>query len=343
MTKNAPPSNPLKAKVTSASAAKAISAAAKLESKKTQYDKSRYRFLEPDDFHAVERSLNIPRLTSERKKLLRPGIWTVLAVIGTYSVFAYIDANYGEATSPVALQPGRPETSDSWFLTPTVIRDGIKAAWQDLDKLTIGIIGFSAVVHVLRRVGLLSLVNLVHVTSYHRYTAFTYPFINKNWPQLGLTSLVLCWILPGVVRHFDGDLWHTAAFLEGVSLTTAYLQHVVLGFTFPTRILVNRGAAYMCQAIFGAYCVAYSNEKMWTPAGIVLRLDSANWGLLWFGAMLYWYMRAAGAVKILGLLYGPMQFGLGAAYVHFDGKNKVWNPLVGYFSTRDTTALFSGQ
>ena len=280
---------------------------------------------------------------SERKKLLWPSVWTILAVTGTYGAFAYMDANYGEATSPVALQLGRPETSDSRLLTPTVIRDGIKAAWQDIDKLTIGIIGFSAIIHVLRRAGLLSVVNLVHVSGYHRYTAFTYPFINKNWLHLGVTSLALCWILPGVVRHFDGDLWHTAAFLGGVSLTTAYLQHVVIRFACPNRILIERGAVHLCETIFGAYCVAYPNEKMWTPAGIVLRLDSADWGLLWFALMLYSFMRAPGAVKILGVLYGPVRFGLGAAYVHFDGKNKVWKPLVGCFSTRDTTELFSGQ
>ena len=139
----------------------------------------------------VERSLDIPHLFSERKKLLWPGIWTVLAVTGTYGVFAYMDANYDETTSPVALQPGRPETSDSWLLTLTVIRDGIKSAWQDLDKLTIGIIGFSAVIHVLRRSDLFSLANLVHVTSHHRYMAFTYPFIYKNWVHLRLISLTL--------------------------------------------------------------------------------------------------------------------------------------------------------
>jgi len=122
-----------------------------------------------------------------------------------------------------------------------------------------------------------------------------------------------------------------------------YLQHVVFGFTLPGRIRVNRGAEYLCVAIFGAYCVAYADEKMWTPASFVLRLDSAGWGLLCVATMLFWHMRAAGAAKMLSLVHGPVQFGHGTAYIHFDGKNKVWKPLVGHFSTRDTTALFSGQ
>lgn len=334
-------------KVTSASkatsATKAIPAAAKVEDKKTSQYKDRYRILEPDDFHAVEQSLDHQSLGRNRQRLLWPGIWTILAVAGTYGVFAYMDANYGDATSRVTLQPDRLETSDSWLFTPTVIRDGIKAGWQDLGKLTVGIIGLSAAIHVLRRSDLFSLVKLVHIAGQHRYTAFTHPFIYKNWVHLGRTSLILCWVLPGVVRHFDGDLWHTAAFLVSVPLIMVYLQHFVFRFTTLNGIPTHLGAAPLCLAIFGAYCVAYADEKMWTPAGIVLRLESEYWGLLYIAAILLLNWNVTGGSKALNILFGPGYFGLGAAYVYFNGEDNVWKPLVERFSARNTAALSSGQ
>ncbi|CAE7013888.1 hypothetical protein P3342_003849 [Pyrenophora teres f. teres] len=331
-TKNTPSSNPSKIKVTSAAKAKAIPTAAKVENK-TPSRTNRSRILGPADFEALARSLDAPRLMRERVKLLWPGIWTISAVVATYGVFAYMDANYGGATSPVTLQSDRPETSDSWFLTPSAIRDGIKTAWQDPDKLTVGIIGFSAAILALRRSGLFSLVHLVHVTGRHKYTAFTHPFIYKDWVHLGGTSFLLACLLPGLVRHFDGDLYHTAAFLVSVSLVMPYLHHFVYR-TIPTySIPVARGAAYVCVAIFGASCAAHVHEKMWVPVGVVLRLPGEAWGLLYVVLWSLLTMKSERGPRALALVYGLGHFGLGAAYVHFDGKNKVWKPLVERFST----------
>ncbi|KAI2482077.1 hypothetical protein Ptr902_06458 [Pyrenophora tritici-repentis] len=239
--------------------------------------------------------------------------------------------NYGDAISSAALQPSRAENSDSSLLTPTVIRDGIKIAWQDLDKLTIGIIGFSTVIHALRRSGLFSQANFVHIVGRYRYTIFTHPFIYKNWVHLGGTSLILAWFLPGVVRHFDGDVYHTAAFLASVPVVISYLHRFIFRFIPMPYFPVNRGAMYICVAAFGAYSVAYAHEKIWTPAGVVVRLPSKVWASIGIVSFLLFLMiarRADRGVRALILVSGLGHFGLGAAYVHFDGKNKVWKPLV---------------
>ncbi|KAI1520051.1 hypothetical protein L13192_02312 [Pyrenophora tritici-repentis] len=328
-TKGTPPSNPSKIKVTSAakatSTAEAIPTGAKVESKRLP-DKDR-----PREFTELDQSINGTRIVYERAKLVWPGIWSIATVVATYGVFAYMYINYGDAISSAALQPSRAENSDSWLLTPTVIRDGIKIAWQDLDKLTIGIIGFSTVIHALRRSGLFSQANFVHIVGRYRYTIFTHPFIYKNWVHLGGTSLILAWFLPGVVRHFDGDVYHTAAFLASVPVVISYLHRFIFRFIPMPYFPVNRGAMYICVAAFGAYSVAYAHEKIWTPAGVVVRLPSKVWASIGIVSFLLFLMiarRADRGVRALILVSGLGHFGLGAAYVHFDGKNKVWKPLV---------------
>jgi membrane associated rhomboid family serine protease len=226
------------------------------------------------------------RIVQNRRKLLWPGIWTFFAVTGTYGAFAYLDARYSDPGSDTRELPERAQLQQTWFLTPEVIKQGVKAGWNELDKLTIGVVLASVAIHLMKKSPLPFWEKLIHITGEKRYTAFTYPFVHSNWAHLGQNMFVLCWFMPGVVRYLDGDLFHAAALFASVPLLTSYLQHFAFRWGSVTGLPMNMGSSGAIAAMCGAFCVAYPNEKVWTPSGLVLRLDSMYWG----GLFVFWQL-----------------------------------------------------
>jgi membrane associated rhomboid family serine protease len=215
------------------------------------------------------------RIVKNRRKLLWPGIWSTLALAGTCGFFAYLDARFSAADSPLESQPSeRIKIPQSWFMTPTVCKEGIAAGWKELDKLTIGIVLASIGMHLLKKSPLPIWQKFIHITGEKKYTAFTYPFVHGNWAHLGSNTLGLCWFLPGVVHHFDGDLFHTAAFFASVPLITSYLSHFVFRLGLIKGIPLNIGSSGALSAILGAFCVANPDEKVWIPSFLIVRLDA---------------------------------------------------------------------
>ncbi|KAH7066450.1 hypothetical protein FB567DRAFT_551384 [Paraphoma chrysanthemicola] len=221
------------------------------------------------------------KIMKDRTKLLWPGIWTFFALTGTYAGFAYLDARYG--SSPVSLEqlPARAKLPQDWFLTPTVIREGIKAGWNELDKLTIGIVVASIAIQLTRKSPLPFWERLMHITGEKKYTAFTYPFVHSSWGHLAQNMFALCWFMPGVVRYLDCDYFHAAALFASVPLITSYLQHFAFRWGPATGVPLNMGSSGAVAAMFGAYCVAYADEKVWLPSFIVVRLDAKYWAILY--------------------------------------------------------------
>jgi membrane associated rhomboid family serine protease len=218
------------------------------------------------------------RILKQRRKIFWPGIWTIFAVTGTYSAFAYLDTKYGsDDMTDVLEEPDSARLPQTWFLTPTVVKEGFKAGWHDLNKLTIGIVTAFVLINFTRRSPIQFWERLIHITGEKRYTAFTYPFVHSSWGHLAQNAFGLCWFVPGVVRYFDGDLFHTAAFFVSVPLITSYLQHFAFRISPPNGIPLNMGASGAVAAIFGAFCMIYPHEKVWWPSGVVLRLDSQYW------------------------------------------------------------------
>lgn len=220
------------------------------------------------------------RIVANRTKLLWPGIWTFFAVFGTYSAFAYLDAKFGGSTPEGAELSERTELPRTWYLTPTIIKEGVKAGWKELDNLTIGIVVVTIGVQLMRRSPLPFWEKLIHITGEKRYTAFTYPFVHANWAHLSQNIFILCWFMPGVVRYLDGDLYHTAALFVTVPLLTSYLQHFAFRWNIAGAGLpMNMGSSGAIAAMFGAFCMAFPHEKLWLPNLVFLRFDAMYWGL----------------------------------------------------------------
>jgi len=221
------------------------------------------------------------RIVKNRRKVLGPGVWTIFAVAGTFGVFAFLDAKFGSQPSDDPTPFERAQIPQTWYMTPTVVMEGVKAGWAELDKLTIGIAVLCVAMHFLRKSPLPIWERLIHITGEKRYTAFTYPLIHSNWAHLGNNFFGLCWFLPGVVHYFDNDKFHAATFLITIPLITTFLQHFVFRWTTVRGIPLNMGASGAIAAALGAFCMAYPDEKVWTPNFVVFRLDAKYCGVLY--------------------------------------------------------------
>lgn len=232
------------------------------------------------------------RIVAKRRKILWPGIWTLLALAGTYGTLAYLDVRAGVPSSDGSQLPERVQLPQSWYLTPTIFLEGIKAGWNELDNLTIGIIVVQCAIHLLKRSPLPIRQSLIHITGDRKWTAFTYPFLNTNWKHLVTNAFTLVWFLPGVVRYFDGDLFHTTALLVSVPLITSYLSHFAYRLNLVSGFVLNMGGSGIIAASMGVYCVAYANEKLWLPLSLVFRVDSMYWALAFAASQTYAMIRS---------------------------------------------------
>jgi membrane associated rhomboid family serine protease len=221
------------------------------------------------------------RIAENRKKLLWPGVWTLMAVAGTCGTLAFLDAKYTSVTLLDKAQlPERVPISQSWFLTPTVIKEGVRAGWSELDNLTIGIVVASIGIHFLKKSPFPVWGRLIHVNGGRRYTAFTHTFVHSNWAHLGQNVFGLCWFLPGVVHYMNGDLFQAAALFASIPLITSYLQHFAFRWGSVKGFPLNMGSSGAIAAMLGAFCMAYPDEKVWTPNFLIFRLDTKYCGAL---------------------------------------------------------------
>jgi membrane associated rhomboid family serine protease len=222
------------------------------------------------------------RIVANRRKLFWPGVWTCFALAGTYGTFAYLDVKFSGGAASYETRPlERIQIPQSWFLTPTVIKEGVIAAWKELDKLTIGIIITTIAVHLMKKSPLPFWERLIHITGEKKYTAFTYPLVHADWGHLASNMLVIIWFLPGVVNYLGDDYFQAAALLLSVPLITSYMQHFFFRFGPLTDIPLNLGSSGVLAAVIGAFCVVYPTEKVWFPGGLVLRLDAKYWSMAW--------------------------------------------------------------
>ncbi|KAJ8108838.1 hypothetical protein OPT61_g7891 [Boeremia exigua] len=283
------------------------------------------------------------RIVVMRRKILWPGIWTLFALAGTYGTFAYFDVRAGVPSSDGSHLPERAQIPQTWYLTPTVILKGVQAGWNELDGLTIGIFVATFAIHLLKRSPLPIWERLIHVTGEAKWTAFTYPLVNSSWKHAAQNMVALVWFLPGVVYYFDGDLFHTSAFLVSVPLITSYVTHFAYRFNFTSGLVLNLGASGSIAAALGVYSVVYANEKVWFPPGLVLRIDAMYWALLFAASQAFSMTKTPQGGNRPAFLVHLASMGLGAAYAYFDMKHHLWIPLVSEISSTQNTDAKSGQ
>lgn len=195
------------------------------------------------------------QIVRERKKLLGPGIFAVCAVVGIYGSFAYLDSRYGSTQcSPQTPLP-----------TPATMIKGLKAGWQELDKLTIGLVILNIGVHLMKRSSLPFWEFLPHVAGETKFTLLTHAFAHSGFFHVASTVFCLIWFMPPVIRELDGDYFHAAAFYLSVPVLTGFLTHFQFKFGRVKGMPIEMGASGALSALLGACIAAYPHEKIWVP------------------------------------------------------------------------------
>jgi hypothetical protein len=237
-----------------------------------------------------ESDAHLRSTTHRQNPLLWSGIWSLLAVAGTYGILAYLDVKAGIPSSDGSQLPERPTLSQSWYLTPTVISEGIKATLAGLDSVTIGFILANTAMCLPPIQKLLA-----------RSGLRPFQVVNHSWSLAARYAVeegvFLVLFLPGVVHYFYGDPFHIAAFAISVQLITSNLWNFATRYNFVPAVSKMLGPRYHCYgnyAIFGVYCVAYATEKMWVPPTLIFRLEP--WSLLLAQVSLCGYFLARGPV-----------------------------------------------
>ncbi|KAH7392154.1 hypothetical protein DE146DRAFT_634324 [Phaeosphaeria sp. MPI-PUGE-AT-0046c] len=273
------------------------------------------------------------RILRNRRKLLWPGIWTVFALAGTWGALAYLDTRFNGTDPATDGQLNeRISVPQTWVLWPSVAWEGIKAGWKEADNVTIGIVVTTIGVQLLRRSPLPIWEKMIHITGEKLYTTFTYPFVHHNWSHLITNMYLVTWFMPGVVHYFDGDLFHATALFFSVPLLTSYGAHFAFRTVNVRGIPLNMGSSGAAAAILGAFCVAYPDEKVWVPTFAIFRLDAKYCSAIFVAWQMFGMLKPQkGGLRSVNFLH-TVSMAIGAAYIYFDGKDKLWKPLVTRFA-----------
>lgn len=205
-------------------------------------------------------------------KYLRPGLFVIAFSFGVFSLLAFLQAR----------QEVKPKSSSLWG-TDHIQRkrttgpvEVITRALEEFDpvsKLTIGIIGVNAAVHLGSLIFPRAWATLVHIPQFtsavgrftdHGYTfrPVSYTLLTSNFAHWGmlhfLFNMYACYnFVPkvGESRLFEGSAYHTLAFFLSSGVVSVYAQH--LASRSP-----GAGASGALFAIFGAFCMQYPDAQI---------------------------------------------------------------------------------
>lgn len=206
-----------------------------------------------------------------RKNLVWPGLFTVVTISGVYCGFAYLDERFDlqDWNLPAA------EWSKSWYFTPTIIWEGIKNGWKELDKMTTGVIALYVGIYLTKRMPIKFYEKLAHIAGDRTWTLATYSFLQPTVGGLVTSIAFLVWFMPGVVRYFDGDYLHASAFYVSVPILLGFLTHFqFLGKNGTRGIPLEVGSSGALSALIGAFAMANPWEKVWVIVTGPFRIDA---------------------------------------------------------------------
>ncbi|KAF1955824.1 hypothetical protein CC80DRAFT_548893 [Byssothecium circinans] len=273
---------------------------------------------------------------------LRPAIFALALSSAFYAYFSYRQAK--EELKPQSWNI--PNPLDQWrpqrrtAPTPTEV---VTNVWNQLDpmsKLTWGIIGTNAVVH-LSSFALPGLWERLWHTPARNVssTLFTSAFVHSGAMHFGFNMFACYNFLPiaGYSPLFQANTNHMLSFYLSTALLSGYAQHLASCIFTKTRavpsiLIPSGGASGALFAIFGVFCMEYPTHQV----GIVF---------LPFGFDAQYFLPAVMLFDFVGMVRGFkfVSFGhaahlsgatIGAAYSFFDGHKTVWRPAVDFWKRR---------
>jgi membrane associated rhomboid family serine protease len=224
------------------------------------------------------------------------GVLTFLFAALAYVFWNGMGQKYGHGHTCSSNE--RIQYPQTWYLTPQIVREGIETGFEQFDPLTQRIVTMMVLIYSFRRYSSPILKKLTRSTGsvLSNSAAFMVDrhvhiwanvLLHRSWGHVLLNAFALSWFLPGVVSYFDGDMYHTTAFLMSVPFLTSYAQHIAFRYSPIRGILLSAGADGLVAAAMGVYCTAYSEEKLWLPPFLILRLDAKYWAGLFALQQLY--------------------------------------------------------
>ncbi|PBP21770.1 hypothetical protein BUE80_DR007187 [Diplocarpon rosae] len=275
-------------------------------------------------------------------RILGPTLWTLTAVSTIYLGCAAYEA-YHEAQlfkshvhgGPVTydtidaaktsgrLADSRQSRGEGFSDSPTSLWSGLSSASKTLGAVMVSNVAVFAV----QRLSPETFLRFSHVPAAARnFTLLTSMFGHGGVLHLAINMYALANFGPPLARSptFEASGSHLGAFYLSAGLLASLSQH--LNTVWPKksgRRVPALGASGAIYAVLGAWALSYPDSRI----GIILLPGSipASEALLYivafeaWGTFIGWGLSFGHAAHLGGLLAG-------AAYVHFDGKNRLWKP-----------------
>ncbi|PSN62278.1 hypothetical protein BS50DRAFT_141701 [Corynespora cassiicola Philippines] len=277
-----------------------------------------------------------PELPYVRVRYLRPAIWAASVSAGIYVFLAYLEAKEQLKPKPFP-NPFRDYIPRRQTPpTPTEVATRFWSELNPISKLSVGIIATNGAVHLGKLApNLWGL--LWHIPARNvNYTLFTSMFVHSGLFHFGF-NMWACWnfLLPvGYSRMFEGQPLHTLSFYLSAGLLSGYAQHLSTIFTRQAASayklwIPSGGASGALFAIFGAFCMQYPHQSV----GIVFLPFSFEAQSFLPFVMLFDLIGMIRPYSFASLGHAAHLSGtlLGVAYSSFDGKEKLWKPLVRFW------------
>lgn len=208
------------------------------------------------------------------------------------------------------------------------------STWSELPeagKLMVGLVSTNIAVFALERLLPGTSALFSHVPAASSMTNLT--MLTSAFGHVGLTHLALnmygvVQFLPPVAnsRTFANSGSHLAAFYLSAGVLASYAYHLATVWPRPLdRVIPARGASGAVMAVVGAFGMSYPDNQL----GIILIPFSLPASQFLLGVAAFETYGLFVGFKRLPLAHAAHLAGLamGAAYVYWDGRERVWRPV----------------
>ncbi|KAL1895451.1 hypothetical protein Sste5346_005257 [Sporothrix stenoceras] len=202
--------------------------------------------------------------------------------------------------------------------------------FPEAGKLMAGLVSTNIAVFALERLlpGTSALFSHIPAASTTNLTMLTSAFGHVGLTHLALNMYGVVQFLPPVAasRTFAHSGSHLAAFYLSAGVLASYAFHLASVWPRPLdRVIPARGASGAVMAVVGAFGMSYPDNQL----GIVLIPGSLPASQFLLGVAAFETYGLFVGFKRLPLAHAAHLAGLamGAAYVYWDGRDRVWRPV----------------